>query len=103
MARHNARLYGVADRITFVEGDARDVVPGLATDLTFVDPPWASADLSPLPELAHVVSTELWAKVPPAFDPERLPGATPEAWFGEAEGDRRRVKLVLLTRAVRGR
>jgi SAM-dependent methyltransferase len=98
MARHNAVLYGVGDRITFLHADARQVVPEHATDLVFVDPPWASPDLAPLPELAAIVTAELWVKVPPAFDPQELPGAVPEAWFGEAEGDRHRVKLVILKR-----
>ena len=39
---------------------------------------------------------ELWAKVPPSFAVDELPGAEPEAYFGEAAGDVRRVKLVLL-------
>jgi len=98
LARHNARLYGVADRISFVCADAREVVPNLATDLVFVDPPWSAPDLDPLRALAGVVRTELWAKVPPAFDPAGLPDAVAEAWFGQAGGDRHRVKLLLLKR-----
>jgi hypothetical protein len=103
LARHNARLYEVHERITFVHADAREVVPALATDLVFVDPPWSTADLAPLHELDATVHTELWAKVPPSFDPRELPGAVPEAWFGEAEGGRRRVKLVILKRPIRER
>ena len=98
LARHNARLFGVQDRITFVHADAEEVTPDLAKDLVFVDPPWSSADLSPLPALARKIETELWAKVPPSFDPTALPGAVPEAWFGEGDGDRHRVKLLLLKR-----
>jgi SAM-dependent methyltransferase len=98
LARHNAGLYGVLDRITFAHADAREVVPDFAADLVFVDPPWSDPDLPPLGELADAVRAEMWAKVPPAYDPRRLPGSTPEAWFGEAEGDRHRVKLLVLKR-----
>ncbi len=98
LARHNARLYRVDDRIRFVHGDALEIAPDRATDLVFVDPPWSSPELPPLAELADRIAIELWAKVPPAFDPASFPGAVPEAWFGQAEGDRHRVKLLLLKR-----
>lgn len=107
MARHNAALYGVADRIRFVAGRAEDHLPGLSADLLFVDPPWGpewdrarttAADL-PLWGLLEPLRgpfRETWLKAPPSFDPSDTPGATPEAWFGEAAGDRQRVKFVLL-------
>jgi hypothetical protein len=109
MAKHNARLYGVADRIDFLEGDARDLVTVARGEILFVDPPWgadwdrARTRLSDLPLLADLVARaprttagELWAKVPPSFEVATLPGAAPAVYFGEAPGDRRRVKLVLL-------
>ena len=40
MARHNASLYGVADRVEWIAGDATQLVPTLSADLLFVDPPW---------------------------------------------------------------
>ncbi len=114
MARHNARLYGVEARITFAAGDARELVPA-ATDrgfegaILFVDPPWgaewnrARTSLEDLPLLEELHGTArssgadaLWAKVPPSFEVASLAGAAPEAYFGEAPGDRRRVKFVLL-------
>lgn len=108
LARHNARVYGVADRITFHLGDAEALLPRLPAALVFVDPPWgpewsrartAAADLPALgPILAAAGPRPVWVKAPPSFDPATLPGFTPRAWFGVAEGDRRRVKFVLLRR-----
>lgn len=40
MARHNAALYGVADRIEFACGDVLALAPTLAADACFLDPPW---------------------------------------------------------------
>jgi hypothetical protein len=42
-ARHNARIYGVQDRIRFVQGDFLELAAGLAEGATacFLDPPWA--------------------------------------------------------------
>lgn len=41
-ARHNARIYGVADRITFLHGDFFTLAP--PADACFLDPPWAAGD-----------------------------------------------------------
>lgn len=105
LARHNARVYAVSDRITFVHADALDAVRAHHAELTFVDPPWSGwdkrrttvADLpllgALLPHLARV--PEWWAKVPPSFDSQDLP-VTVAPWFGVATGDRHRVKFLLL-------
>jgi len=106
-ARHNARVYGVAERIDFVHGDARVLVPEIEADLLFVDPPWGEGydkqrveptALPLLAELCTLASSErpLWAKVPPSFAVETWPDARPEAFFGVGEGDRRRVKFLIL-------
>ncbi len=107
LARHNARLYGVQDRIRFVAGDARAQLAQLAADLLFVDPPWgarydkarvALADLGLLQSLLaqRARFAQTWAKVPPSFDPQTVPGVRVEAFFGAGEGDARRVKFLLL-------
>jgi RNA cap guanine-N2 methyltransferase len=107
MARHNAALYRVERRITFVHGDARELVPSLRADLLFVDPPWGRSydktrlSLAEMPLLELMLAqrgrfARLWAKVPPSFDPSEIPGARPEAWFGAGSGDARRVKFVLI-------
>jgi len=105
MAEHNARLYGVSVRV--VVGDARTLLPTLDADVVFVDPPWGAdwnrdrTDLDSLPLLQELsldrFSTAI-AKAPPSFDPAALPGFAPRAVFGEARGDRQRVKFVLLER-----
>jgi hypothetical protein len=107
LARHNAQRYGVADRIRFVHADAADILDDAEADLVFVDPPWGTdwdrASAAPLPLLDRLWPrcarfTAAWAKVPPSFDPAHLPETTPEAVFGEAAGDARRVKFLLLKR-----
>jgi RNA cap guanine-N2 methyltransferase len=40
MARRNAQVYGVADRIEFVLGDAFALAPNLHVDTVFLSPPW---------------------------------------------------------------
>lgn len=40
MAKHNARIYGVEERIDFIVGDFFEVVPKLAADVVFLSPPW---------------------------------------------------------------
>jgi hypothetical protein len=38
--RHNAGVYGVADRIEFVHGDFLALAPRLKADVVFLSPPW---------------------------------------------------------------
>ncbi len=106
MAAHNARVYGVSERITFRKGDAIELLPTLRGGLLFLDPPWGaewnrertSIDDFPLLraalEMAPGRFEALWAKVPPSFDVRSVPGAAADAWFGVAAGDRQRVKFV---------
>jgi SAM-dependent methyltransferase len=107
MARHNAKLYGVADRIEFVAGDACSILPERDADLLFIDPPWGErynkkrvtlSDLPPCEDLLQRANhlPKHWIKVPPSFDPSTLPGYCIEAFFGVARGDERRVKFLLL-------
>jgi SAM-dependent methyltransferase len=115
LARHNAAVYGVAGQIEFVHGDALTLVPQRRDPeaILFVDPPWgadwsrAGCGLAELPMLAALLPhadayAQLWAKLPPSFATrELLDGGGPghvDALFGEAEGDRRRVKFVLVRR-----
>jgi hypothetical protein len=116
LARDNAAVYGVAKQIEFVHGDALALVPARRDPeaILFVDPPWgadwsrAGCGLAELPLLAallpHAVGyAALWAKLPPSFATRELAGsdggpARVDAMFGEAEGDRRRVKFVLVRR-----
>jgi trimethylguanosine synthase len=40
LARHNAQIYGVADRIEFVLGSYLDLASSLKADVVFLSPPW---------------------------------------------------------------
>jgi len=40
LARHNADVYGVADRVEFVVGDFLKLAPSLKADVVFLSPPW---------------------------------------------------------------
>ncbi|XP_042205755.1 uncharacterized protein LOC121854998 [Homarus americanus] len=40
LARHNAQVYGVADRIEFIIGDFFHLVPKLKADVVYLSPPW---------------------------------------------------------------
>jgi 23S rRNA G2445 N2-methylase RlmL len=45
LARHNAAVYGVADRIEFIVGDFFDIMPTVtAADVVFLSPPWGGPD-----------------------------------------------------------
>jgi hypothetical protein len=110
MARHNAGVYGVADRIRFIPGDARRVIAEHEADLLFLDPPWGGCynkermtldDLAPCAEVIESATRipKVWIKAPPSFDPATLPGYRPEAWFGVGAGDDRRVKFLLLEKS----
>ncbi|GJJ74671.1 trimethylguanosine synthase [Entomortierella parvispora] len=39
-ARHNAKIYGVDDRIEFICGDFMTLIPRLKADVVFLSPPW---------------------------------------------------------------
>lgn len=40
LARNNARVYGVEDRIEFIVGDFFHLAPKLFADVVFLSPPW---------------------------------------------------------------
>lgn len=107
-ARHNAALYGVAERIEFGLADAEKVVPTLRADLLFVDPPWGAeydkrcSTLADFPLLSALLASdlggyrELWLKLPSSFRVDDIAGAQASAWFGRERGDAQRVKFVML-------
>jgi trimethylguanosine synthase len=111
MARHNAGIYGVADRIRFVHGDALARAEEFmsAGTIVFVDPPWGRdwaertlclADfplLAAMRELAVRKEAALWAKLPAAFPVAEL-GGEARAVFGVESGDLRRIKFLLVRR-----
>src|SRR5690606_34929228 len=106
---HNLGVYGVDRSVRVLVGDARELLGGLEASLVFVDPPWgedwkrAGTQLDDLPLLGELLAparatgaSELWVKVPPSFATNSLPGAEAHAYFGQRQGDDRRVKFVLL-------
>ncbi|XP_054288289.1 trimethylguanosine synthase-like isoform X2 [Macrosteles quadrilineatus] len=44
LARNNARVYGVEDRIEFITGDFLQLAPHLTADVVFLSPPWGGPD-----------------------------------------------------------
>ncbi len=84
MARHNANIYGVAERIEFIHGDSNEVIQKHTPDLVIADPPWGGrdwdrekTDLHSLGmEMMTIMKTqcELILKLPLSFDLSCLPG-----------------------------
>ena len=46
LAKHNAMVYGVADRIEFIVGDYMKLAPSLSADVVFLSPPWGGPTYS---------------------------------------------------------
>lgn len=46
MAQHNARIYGVADKIEWIVGDSLELLPRLTADAVFLSPPWGGLTYS---------------------------------------------------------
>ncbi len=44
MARYNAKLFGVSDRIQFIEGDSLEILPTLQPSTVFLSPPWGGPE-----------------------------------------------------------
>jgi SAM-dependent methyltransferase len=109
-AAHNAAVYGVSQRIRFVQGDARTLLGQFSADLLFIDPPWGESydkrattrEDFPLLEALLALPAELrarytvtWLKLPASFATRGIPGLRARAVFGEARGDYRRIKFIL--------
>lgn len=46
MAKHNAKIYGVAHKIQFIVGDFFALAPTLRADVVFMSPPWGGPEYS---------------------------------------------------------
>lgn len=46
MAKHNAAIYGVADKIEFIVGNSVELLPNLKADVVFLSPPWGGNNYS---------------------------------------------------------
>jgi trimethylguanosine synthase len=106
MARQNARIYGVEDRIEFVRADIEERAGAIDGDLLVLDPPWggraydrervAIEDLGL--DLAKVLARfrgPVALKLPRSFDPATLPGS---GWALEALIDERGLLKMLIAR-----
>lgn len=49
LAKHNAKVYGVEDRIEFIVGDFLKLAPTLHADVVFLSPPWGGPDYASQP------------------------------------------------------
>jgi trimethylguanosine synthase len=48
MAKNNASIYGVSDKISFIHGDYFKKAPDIKADVVFLDPPWGGPEYSNL-------------------------------------------------------
>lgn len=46
MAKHNATIYGVADKIEWIVGNSIDILPTVKADAVFLSPPWGGVKYS---------------------------------------------------------
>lgn len=109
MARHNARLYGVEQRIHFRVADVSAVVASERFDAVVLDPPWGGRDYdrarTTLDDLGLDVRRVLAAcrgsvrlKLPKSFVREELPGFV----FEVLADERGVVKMLLASRGPEG-
>ncbi|KAJ1966132.1 Trimethylguanosine synthase [Dipsacomyces acuminosporus] len=94
MARNNARVYGVDDRIEFILGDFYHLAPQIKADAVFLSPPWGGPDyigadvfgLDQLPihtgkewlERARLISSNVIYYLPKNCDPAELANLCPD-------------------------
>lgn len=104
MTAHNARIYGVADRIELVRGDLVARVGQVRADLLVLDPPWGGRDYDrervgfealgfDVPAVLRRFRGPVVLKLPRSFDVGLLPG-----WAVEALVDERGVLKMLVAR-----
>lgn len=103
MAQHNARVYGLEDRIRFIQGDVFKLLHRLEFDCVYLDPPWGAIDAWERPRfgltdftppvdklVASMLSRapHVLISVPPNFDfaefaPYHCTRVQPALWEGE--------------------
>ncbi|MCB9758510.1 MAG: methyltransferase domain-containing protein [Alphaproteobacteria bacterium] len=105
MARHNAGLYGVAERIDFVCGDTLEALRQRPCDALLLDPPWGGRDYDrqrvtlddlgmDLRPLLAAAPERVVLKLPRSFNTATLPGD----WRWSAAVDARGVLKLLVAR-----
>lgn len=93
MAKHNAKVYGVADRILFAQADARTMLPAIRVDAIYLDPPWGDRRAAERPRFglsdfhpsavdllpaALAAAPNVALAVPPNFDFRELQAFQPD-------------------------
>jgi 16S rRNA G966 N2-methylase RsmD len=108
-AQHNASLYEC--QIQFIHGDGLIETVKQKADILWVDPPWGDfnkedcglKDFPLLLDLQNKLAANysaVWLKLPASFNTADLSQMAAEAIFGCEEGDRHRVKFLLLKGTV---
>ncbi|KAK1879371.1 Trimethylguanosine synthase [Dissostichus eleginoides] len=74
LARHNAVVYNVADRIDFVQGDFLELAPRLLGDVVFLSPPWGGPDYltAEIFRLAKLISDNIVYFLPRNADMDQI-------------------------------
>jgi len=87
MAKHNASLFDVSEKIHFLHGDCMKLLPSIKPDTIFLDPPWGGIDYnqtekfflenfepdgSQLLNLAFSVTDSVVLRLPKNFDLKEL-------------------------------
>ncbi|KAG0172400.1 Trimethylguanosine synthase [Apophysomyces sp. BC1034] len=112
-AKHNAKIYGVEDRIEFIQGDFFQLAPFLKADVVFLSPPWGGpeylqSDVFDLKTMIpgnglriHQIATNITRNVayfvPRNTDPEQLAWLAGPGQTGEIEQNYLRGNLKALT------
>jgi len=105
MAKHNAKIYGVLDRLEFIHGDSNEIISDHSPNLVIADPPWGGRDwnrehtdlnsLGMSLEALLDARCEVIIKLPLSFDLASLPGN----WAPTAMIDSRGIiKFIKVTR-----
>uniref|UniRef100_A0A2C9M2F9 Trimethylguanosine synthase n=1 Tax=Biomphalaria glabrata TaxID=6526 RepID=A0A2C9M2F9_BIOGL len=113
LAKHNAEVYGVADRIEFIHGDFQQLAPSLKADVVFLSPPWggpeylnkevydldqmAGFNASELMELSRQVTENIVFFLPRNADTEKLTALAGEGKRIEIEQNFLNKKLKTIT------
>jgi trimethylguanosine synthase len=110
MARHNAEIYGVSERIEFVCGDTVEMLDRFDADVLLLDPPWGGREydrervtledlsIDVRSAIARFEGNEIVLKLPRSFDPSTLPGSD---WRIEPVIDERGILKFLVARLKR--
>uniref|UniRef100_A0A8C9XNN5 Trimethylguanosine synthase n=1 Tax=Sander lucioperca TaxID=283035 RepID=A0A8C9XNN5_SANLU len=74
LARHNAMVYSVADRIDFLQGDFLQLAPRLRGNVVFLSPPWGGPDYltAEIFRLAKLISDNIVYFLPRNADMDQI-------------------------------